>query len=81
MPQRNRARCSLDTTWIKILLQATSKHLSHHTLRAWLNAFSNVDLSKGAPMRELVGCLCWTTMNLRVAEITRVKSHSAILPF
>jgi hypothetical protein len=41
--------------------------------------FSNVNLSKGAPMRETIGCLCWTTMNLRAAEITRVKSHSAFL--
>jgi len=41
--------------------------------------FSNVDLSKGAPMRELIGCLCWTTMNLHAAEIIRVKSHSAFL--
>ena len=44
-----------------------------------LERFSNVDLSKGAPMRELIGCLCWCTTNLHAAEIIRVKSHSAFL--
>ena len=44
-----------------------------------LERFSNVDLSKGAPMRELIGCLCWCTNNLHAAEIIRVKSHSAFL--
>jgi hypothetical protein len=39
--------------------------------------FSNVDLSKGAPMRELIGCLCWTTMNLHLNTYTALEYDDA----
>jgi len=44
-----------------------------------LERFADVDLSKGAPMRELIGCCCWCTQQLHATELTRVKSHSAFL--
>jgi len=40
-----------------------------------LERFANVDLSKGAPMRELIGCLIWCTQNLHGPEMIKVKSH------
>ena len=40
-----------------------------------LERFADVDLSKGAPMRELIGCLIWCTQNLHGPEMIRVKSH------
>jgi hypothetical protein len=40
-----------------------------------LERFADVDLSKGAPMRELIGCLTWCTQNLHGPELIRVKSH------
>jgi hypothetical protein len=44
-----------------------------------LERFADVDLSKGAPMRELIGCCCWCIQQLHATELIRVKSHSAFL--
>jgi len=44
-------------------------------IKRMVERFSNVDLSKGAPFRELVGCCIWCTLNLHYQEIVRVKSH------
>jgi hypothetical protein len=44
-----------------------------------LERFANVDLSKGAPFRELIGCLIWVTGNLHAQELIRVKTHGAHL--
>ena len=59
---------NLDQQYVKISFKSYITRM--------LERFSNVDLSKGAPLRELVGSLIWTTQNLHAGELIRVKSHA-----
>jgi len=51
----------------------------HSYIARMLERFASVDLSKGAPMRCVIGCCIWVTLNLHASEIVRVKSHGPFL--
>jgi len=44
-----------------------------------IERFAEVDLSLGAPYRELFGCISWCSQNCHGPEMVRVRSHGAAL--